>query len=247
MSQASFESVLGADSPAVSRLQEFELGEEANQKLFEYCMLLQAFNEHTNLVSNASLEVVLKEHVLDSLSLLALAGLSLKNAELIDIGSGAGFPGMVIAIASPSAKVVLLESIGKKCRFLEDTAEKLGLKRRVEVCCARAETVGHDPDYRQTFDLATARAVGALPVVAELTLPFLKVGGVLLAQRSKRQIDLEEPDADAYFARLGGKLVDTIHLPPDLLGRELAVLKVRKEKATASRYPRTASQIKEGK
>ena len=243
-----FETVLGTDAPAMMTLRSYQLGPEIEQTLFQFCRELQAYNEHTNLVANAEIEVVLKEHILDSLSLIPVIGVDrLQNAELVDVGSGAGFPGIILAIACPSLSVALVESIGKKCLFLESTADSLGLEKRVQVCRQRAEILAHESDFRHTFNLATARAVASLPIVAELTLPLLKKGGWLLAQRSKRQAIQEESDADAYFSKLGGRLLDTIHLTPDLLGRELSVFKVKKESNTSSRYPRTAAQIKNEK
>lgn len=240
-------------------LEAHQLGDSAESALLKYCCALKEYDSHTNLVANSDLQVVLKEHVLDSLRLLNLIKSSFKakfalqegspesseknSLKLVDIGSGAGFPALVLAIAMPNLKVTLIESIGKKCRFLESVAQELDLKR-VRVICDRAEILGHERNLRERFEIATARAVGALPVVAELCIPFLKTGGVLLAQRSKRQALEEASTADAYASRLGAELEDTIHFEPDILGREMSVLLIKKTKSSPQRYPRSAAQMK---
>lgn len=202
---------------------------------------------HTNLVANDNLSVLLKEHLLDSMQLLPwLKPSRSSQLKLVDIGSGAGFPALVLAICRPDLQVTLLESIGKKCRFLEEAAEELGLDKRVRVICQRAESTAHESRFRERFDFATARAVGSLPMVAELCLPFLKTGGLFLAQRSKRQANEEADYADDYASRLGGHLKEIVNFKPDLLGRELSLLVMEKLKTTPLRYPRTAAEMKKG-
>ncbi len=243
MSNLSSWQTLSDEVEAIKALAAYELSGE--ESLYTYCQRLKEFDAHTNLVANSEPGVVLKEHILDSLLLLPW----IKNqgnhfGRLIDIGCGAGFPGLVLAIAEPDLKVTLVESIGKKCRFLSEVIDELGLQKRVRVLCERAETLGHDKKLRENFDFATARAVGALPIVAELCIPFLKINGHLLAQRSKRQVLEEEELADAYASKLGGNLVETVQFPPDLLGREFSMLLIKKVKATPRTYPRTAGQMK---
>ncbi len=231
------------EDAALKLLSAYELPSE--EALFKYCQRLQEFDSHTNLVANSKLSVLLKEHVLDSLLLLPWIKKDGNHfGRLIDIGSGAGFPALVLAIAEPDLKVTLVESIGKKCRFLSEVIEALGLEKRVRVLCERAETLGHDKKLRENFDFATARAVGALPIVAELCIPFLRMGGLLLAQRSKRQLVDEEELADAYASKLGGSLTETVHFPADLLGREFSLLVIKKVKATSRTYPRSAGLMK---
>jgi len=235
------------EDAALAALKARGLSAESEAQLFAYCQLLHEFDSHTNLVANSSLPVLLKEHVLDSLQLLPWIQEAKRHSpRLVDVGAGAGFPGIVLAIAHPLLKLTLVESIGKKCRFLESVVTALDLSSRVQVICDRAETLGHDRKLRERFDFATARAVGALPVVAELCLPFLRVGGILLAQRSKRQAIEEHDEADAYFSRLGGGLVKPVDFEPDLLGRELSLFVVAKKRTTPLAYPRNAAQIKKG-
>ena len=234
-------------APIVAEIERFDLSDEALAKILLFCQELKAYNEHTNLVSNAKLDVVLKEHVLDSLTLLHSIEEE-RSAGLIDIGSGAGFPAMILAIVRPQLRVSLVESIGKKCRFLEQCITTLGLgSNRVRVHCDRAEVLARKKELRETFDYATARAVAALPIVSELTLPFLKVGGVFLAQRSKRQAVQEEEEAEGYISKLGGEIFETEFLPPDLLGRELSIILIEKTKPTPSRFPRSSALIQKDK
>lgn len=205
---------------------------------------LQEFNEHTNLVSNADPERVVREHVLDALSLVALIPDVEGRIKLVDIGSGAGFPALVLSIMFPQMHAVLIDSIGKKTKFLMKAAEALGLNARVEVLNARAEDVAHQRQYREQFDVATARAVGKLDLVAELTLPFLKSGGVLLAQKSSSQLETELEPAQVPIEKLGG-IVDAI-LPVDkkVIEKDFVVVKITKQSSTPSRYPRPAAQLK---
>jgi 16S rRNA (guanine527-N7)-methyltransferase len=233
------------EAAALAALQACRLSPESEEALYAYCRLLQEYDSHTNLVANSQLPVLLKEHVIDSLKLAPwVSAGEQESPALVDVGSGAGFPGLVLAIALPGLRVTLVESIGKKCRFLEETTEKLALAARVRVVCGRAETLGHERSLRACFNFATARAVGALPVVAELCLPFLTVGGLLLAQRSRRQALVEQSAPADWAGKLGAELVETAHLEPDLLGREFSVLLLEKKQATHNRYARTAAQIK---
>ncbi|MBY0357638.1 MAG: 16S rRNA (guanine(527)-N(7))-methyltransferase RsmG [Candidatus Obscuribacterales bacterium] len=217
------------------------------KQIKEYCSLLQNYNLHTNLVGNADLHVLLKSHVLDSLTLIPLinefqSGNS--QSKLVDIGSGAGFPGLILPLSSDSLTVTLIESINKKARFLSQTAETLGLSERVNVACDRAESLAHKKTLRDTFDYATARAVGPLKLIGELCLPFLKAGGYLLAQRSEKQVAEELDSALPFISELGGRLLAERKLDQDVLERSLRILVIKKDKQTPREYPRSAAAIK---
>lgn len=252
MSNLATWSQLSGEDRALELLQSYELSEDCLEQLHEYARALQEYNSHTNLVANSDFAVLLKDHILDALQLLPVLKKIVKDNKfeesnktgLIDIGSGAGFPGMILAITVPYLRVTLLDSIGKKCRFLESATHALGLSERVRVVCERAELVAHDKKFRERYSFATARAVGALPIVAELCIPFLKVNGYLLAQRSKRQASEEEQVIDAYASRLGGDLVGVTHFEPDILGRELSLIQIKKKKNTPPRFPRNAAAMK---
>lgn len=249
MTHSSSWKILSDQQQALALLESFCLGSETEEKLWHYCRLLQDYNRHTNLVSNASMEVLLKEHLLDSLQLLSFVKTEAhlqtdKKAELVDVGSGAGFPGLVLAISNQDLNVTLIDSIGKKCRFLELVCSELGLEEQVQVVPERAETLGREPAFRESFDFATARAVASLPVVSELCLPLLHVQGLLLAQRSKKQVDLESKKADSDARRIGGRVKKITYFEPDLLGREFALIIIEKTSKTPARYPRSAAEIK---
>jgi 16S rRNA (guanine527-N7)-methyltransferase len=205
---------------------------------------LAAYNEHTNLVSKADADIVIRDHVLDALSLLYLVPDSDGKLSLVDIGSGAGFPAMILAIAVPNLSVVMIDSIGKKTKFLTEAAAALGLSDRVTIETGRAEDFAHEKRYRDKFDLATARAVGKLDLVVELTLPFLRVGGTLLAQKSNAQLSEELEPGRKAASLLGGKIGCIEKLNASVLGRELVVVCVEKDKATPRHFPRPTPQLK---
>jgi 16S rRNA (guanine(527)-N(7))-methyltransferase RsmG len=224
--------------------------DEQMQELAAYLNALWHYNEHTNLVSDASTDVVIRDHLIDALTLVPIISRQPGNRALIDIGSGAGFPGFVLAIMLPQIKVTLLDSIGKKTRFLAETAEALGFgaesPRQIAVITGRAEEQGHIACLRERFDFATARAVGQLDLVAELGIPFLKLGGKLLASKSRKQSTEEMAVAEDFIKKLGGSSVVMEAPNPVATGKDLVILISTKMTPTPARYPRPMSQIKRG-
>ncbi len=160
-----------------------------------------------------------------------------EHAKLLDVGSGGGLPGMVLAIARPDLRVALLESINKKASFLSDTARDLRLSH-VQVHCARAEVAAAPGEpLREQFDIVSARAVAALPTLLELTVPFVKTGGHLLLVKGERY--QEELDAaDKAMQVLGTACIQTIRHPT------ATVLVFKKTKATSPRFPRRSGEPK---
>jgi 16S rRNA (guanine527-N7)-methyltransferase len=224
------------------------ISDEQLEKLAAYLDALWHYNQHTNLVSDASAAVVIRDHLIDALTLVPIIKRQSGQLRLIDIGSGAGFPGFILAIMLPQLAVTLLDSIGKKTRFLSETAEILGLAAGsscpITVITGRAEEQGHSAAWREQFDFATARAVGRLDLVAELGIPFLKVGGKLLASKSRKQSTEETAAAEGLIEKLGGSSV-VIEAPnPVATGKDLVVLIATKIAPTPARYPRPMSQIK---
>ncbi|RPH55881.1 MAG: 16S rRNA (guanine(527)-N(7))-methyltransferase RsmG, partial [Chloroflexi bacterium] len=141
------------------------------------------WNEKFNLTAIRDVEGIRAKHFLDSIS-CALAWKEQPPRRLVDVGTGAGFPGMVLKILYPAMKLTLVESVGKKANFCKHVAETLALEN-VEVVTARAEDVGQMPAHREKYDWAVARAVAAMPILAEYLLPLVKVGGVMLAQKGE--------------------------------------------------------------
>ena len=159
---------------------------------------------------------------------------------VIDVGTGAGFPGLVIAAAYPDVNVTLLDSTGKKLKVVENMAEQMGVKN-VKIVHARAEEVGKEPDFREKYDFATARAVAELRVLLEYTLPFVKKDGYFLslkAAAAKEEID----GAVNSLKTLGGKIecINDFTLPG---GDKRAIIKVKKISQTSPKYPRPSAQI----
>lgn len=153
----------------------------AAEQLAEYGRLLMEGNERMNLTAITGPEEVADLHMLDC---AALAGLvRMEGKSLIDVGTGAGFPGLVLKIIVPSLEVTLLDGLGKRLNWLEETIAALGLSG-VRTVHDRGEEMARDPAFREQFDFAAARAVAGLPVLAELCLPFVRVGGQFLAMKS---------------------------------------------------------------
>jgi 16S rRNA (guanine527-N7)-methyltransferase len=216
-----------------------------------FCTALLAYNQKVNLVSKSDLSFLLFEHVLDSLSLIPLLS-SLQQQfsspiQLADIGSGAGFPGLVLAILCPKLNVTLIEATAKKCKFLQEVIAALKLDSRTSVINARAEDIGHEPKYRDKFQFATVRAVGSIELIAELAIPLLQVGGYLLAQKSVAQIEGELAAAASALTDLGASVVQTAVLSKEALDKDHVVLVMKKDKPTANKFPRSFSKISKRK
>ena len=205
-----------------------------------YYRQLVDWNGRGNLTSITEYTQVQTKHFLDSLSVaLALPrpfDSALERKTLIDVGAGAGFPGLPLAIALPHLQVTLLEATGKKAIFITQLGRALSLEN-IETLKGRAEELGQNENYREQFDYATGRAVAELRTLVEYTLPFLRIGGALIAQKSvevAREIEL----AEHAIAELGGQFRETIpvQLPGILETRYLVV--VDKIAATPAKYPR---------
>lgn len=209
-----------------------------------YYETLIEWNQRVNLTRITDPEDVQTKHFLDSLSCLGAIerarNAPIKGADmslqLIDVGTGAGFPGVVLKIASPTLRLTLLEATGKKTEFLRALVECLGLAD-VEIINARAEQLGHDGRHRERYDVALARALAGMATLAELTLPLVQVGGVVIAQKG------EDPQAEVETARtaidiLGGQVqeIAPVVIPGLDDARHLVVLK--KVSLTPAQYPR---------
>ncbi len=200
-----------------------------------YEALLVEWNERIALTAVREPRVLRVRHFLDALSCTAATG-PLDGRALIDIGSGAGFPGLPLKILYPDLRLTLVDSVAKKARFLELVAAELGL-REVTVIAERAETLGQEPAHRERYDWATARAVAELRVLAELLLPLCRVGGRALAQKGASAAE-ELAAAAPAIAALGGGAAQfvPIHLPETEATHYLIV--IDKVAATDPRYPR---------
>lgn len=207
----------------------------------EYYEELSKWNEVINLTSVVEYEDVQKRHFVDSLTIVEAMlehGHMKQTAggRLLDIGSGAGLPGLPLAIALPQFKVTLVESISKKTRFLEYVAHKLGLAN-VEVVNSRAEDLAHDEKMRAKYDYVTARGVGQLATLAEIMLPFCRLGGTCIAIKGAG-IEEEVEKAGNAIHKVGGKLKHIIHVQLEELARTTLLVIINKENPTPGNYPR---------
>jgi 16S rRNA (guanine527-N7)-methyltransferase len=198
-----------------------------------YAGELQRWNERINLTAIASEQEIVTRHFLDSLRCALSWGAAPRS--LVDIGSGAGFPGVPLKILCPELRLTLIESIEKKAAFLRHMVTRLGLNE-VTIIVGRAEIAGQETAHREQYDVATARAVAELRVLAEYCLPFCRVGGRFLAPKGAR-IEREVQDAQAAITALGGRLaaVEQVELP-DVEQRALVI--IEKIAPTPSEYPR---------
>jgi 16S rRNA (guanine527-N7)-methyltransferase len=214
---------------------------EKQQAAFQlYYEELVAWNERFNLTAITEYEQVQIRHFLDSLSCLLAEetrhALKRPAARIIDVGSGAGFPGIPLKLVYPGIHLTLLEATGKKVTFLEHMVERLGLQR-VATIKARAEELAHDPDHRERYDLSLARAVAELPVVIEYTLPFCKVGGWVVAQKGEAGA-AEAWTADRAITLLGGELRRVVPVELPGLPEDRSLVVIEKVGPTPAAYPR---------
>ena len=213
-----------------------DLPDNIQQTLCDFGHAMVKQNEVMNLTGITEDEAVAKMHLLDSLTVLSTADLSGKT--LIDVGCGAGFPGVPLAIACPDAKVTLLDSLGKRMKWLEEVLPRLGIQ--AECITARAEEAV--ATRREQYDFATSRAVARLNILLELTAPYVKVGGAVLAMKGAAAKEELAECTDA-IKKLGLKLECVKEYPID--GTSHAVIVLRKVAPTPARYPRRYAKIKQ--
>ena len=213
------------------------LPEGALERFRVYYDLLEERNRVMDLTAVAGEEETALRHFGDSLTPLLCA--DLREKRLLDVGSGAGFPGLPLLLAEPSLRLTLLDSQGKRVRFLEELCARLGAE--AECLQARAEEQALLPGYRDGYDFVLSRAVARLNVLCELCLPFVKPGGAFLAMKS-RDSDEELREAERAIRRLGGAPEEVRELSVAGVPRRVAV--IRKEKPTPKGYPRRFAKIK---
>lgn len=220
-----------------------KLGIELNArqvKQFElYYQELIEWNKKINLTAITDYYSVQVKHFLDSLTItLALSAKELEKSDfnIIDIGTGAGFPGVPLKILLPQPRLILIEPTIKKTAFLHHIIRKLDLQN-VEVLNSRAEEAAHLPLYREQFALALSRAVALLPALVELTLPFCQVGGRFIAQK-KGNVDQEVDRAEKAIATLGGKLDQIKKMELDAFDDARYLVIIDKIYRTPNKYPR---------
>lgn len=205
--------------------------------LITYERELLEWNQKFNLTAIRDAEAIRTKHFLDSFSCV-LAWKANPPARLIDVGTGAGFPGLPLKILYPSMHLTLVESVGKKAMFCQHVVRVLGLEN-VEVIQARAEDLGQRPEYREQYDWAVARAVAQLNVLGEYLLPLVKVGGMMLAQKGESG-PAEAQSAEKALKILGGKIKQLIPVNLPGVADDRYLVLVEKIAATPAKYPRKA-------
>ena len=205
--------------------------------LVNYEKELMEWNQKFNLTAIRDVDSIRTKHFLDSYSCV-LAWKANPPQRLVDVGTGAGFPGIPLKIIYPTMHVTLVESVGKKAMFCQHLVEKLGLEG-VEVIQARAEDLGQNPAHRESYDWAVARAVANLNILSEYLLPLAKLGGTMLAQKGESG-PAEAQSAEKAMRLLGGKLKQLIPVNLPGVADDRYLVLVDKVAATPPKYPRKA-------
>jgi len=202
----------------------------------DYALELIAWNRRINLTRIVEPDEIAVRHFLDSLAIHLALPPTTQAFSLIDVGSGAGFPGVPLKIICPEIELTLLEATGKKAAFLQHLIGVLNLTG-VTILTARAEDAGRQPEQREQYDVAVARAVAALPVLAEYTLPLVKVGGTIIAQKGPDPA-AEIEAATQALTILGGQLEQVVAATIPGLDAPRHLVVINKVKPTPSKYPR---------
>ena len=214
----------------------FQLNRELYEKLDIYSEFLVSYNENVNLTAITEPSEILRKHFIDSLMLLKYADIP-ENSSLIDVGTGAGFPSVPVKLYRPDIRLTVLDSLNKRVIFLRELCDKLGIE--AEFIHGRAEDISKMPEYREKFDFSCARAVAGMPLLSELCVPFIKVGGSFFA--------LKGPNEDISLGEkavriLGGEISEIIEY--ELFDEQRRIAVVKKISHTPPKYPRNSSQIK---
>lgn len=215
-----------------------ELREFQYQQLSVYLHELIKANTHINLTAITEPVEIWKKHFLDSAVLLQKVKLPLGES-CLDVGTGAGFPGMVLAILRPDLKITLLDSLQKRIGFLTHLIETLGIDH-IQCVHGRAEDAGKNVEYREQFDFVTARAVAPLPILMEYCLPFVKIGGSFAAMKGPSE---SVADGKQAAAVLGGEMISEEYYDLFDVGKRQIIL-IHKTEHTPEKYPRRSDKVK---
>lgn len=218
---------------------QIQLSEQQKQQFIDYYEMLIEKNRVMNLTAITEFREVVTKHFIDSISLVK--AYQPGSQKMIDLGTGAGFPGIPLKIVFPDLDILLVDSLKKRLLFLDEVIQKLGLNK-IRTLHGRAEDLGRDPKHREQYDLCVSRAVAKLSVLTEYCIPFVKQGGYFIPYKSG-QIEEELSASKRAFQILGAEMekMEAFDLPGTDIDRTLIVLK--KIKATPKNYPRNAGKI----
>ena len=212
-----------------------DLSVEQLDKFYIYMDLLIYWNEKINLTAITEPEEIILKHFIDSLTICNKIE---NNNKIIDVGTGAGFPGIPLAIVNNTLEITLVDALNKRLIFLEEVIKELKLDN-IKLIHARAEEIGQNRDYREKFDISTSRAVANLSTLSEYLLPLVKINGKCLCMKAS-DAEVEIKEAEKAINVLGGTIekIDKFNLPYSDIGR--TIITIKKEKNTPSKYPRKA-------
>ena len=212
-----------------------QLNDEQIKKYFEYMTLLLDWNEKINLTAITEMDDVILKHFIDSMTIFKY----IENVEsIIDVGTGAGFPGIPIAIMKKDVKITLLDSLNKRINFLNEVCSELKINN-VETIHGRVEEIGKNKEHREKYDIAVSRAVANMSTLSEYLIPLVKIGGKCICMKGS-EIEQELEQAKFAIKELGGKIekVEKFTLPDSDMERNIIIIKKIKE--TSNKYPRKA-------
>lgn len=210
-----------------------ELSEKQLNQFYDYMNILNEWNKVMNLTNITEPLEVIEKHFIDSLTVLKNVN---ENDSIIDVGTGAGFPGIPIKIAYPKSKVTLLDSLNKRIKFLNEVISKLNLED-INTIHGRAEELAHNKEHREKYDIAIARAVAPLNVLSEYLLPFVKIGGHAICMKGLKGKD-ESKEGENATRILGGEIKSIKEFKLPNTDIERTIIEIEKNKSTEKRYPR---------
>lgn len=218
-----------------------EITEKNLEDLDIYKEMLLEYNKKFNLTAIKTEEEIYLKHFYDSLTLVKGVDLT-KNLKILDIGTGAGFPGLVLKIFYPELEITLLDSNHKKIMFLEQVIKRLNLKN---ITCLNTRAENLPSNYREYFDIVTSRAVAHLRILSELSIPYLKVNGKLIAMKGISETEIKE--SEKILIELNSNILEVIKFNLPIEGSNRSLIIVEKEKETDKKYPRSYDKIMKNK
>lgn len=213
---------------------DIEISKDKAEKIYNYMNLILEWNEKINLTAITEVEDIILKHFVDSLTILKYLG---KENKIVDVGTGAGFPGIPLNILDEENNYLLLDSLNKRINFLNEVIEKNELNN-IKTIHSRVEEFGQNKNYREKFEIAVSRAVAPLNILAEYLIPLVKVGGIAICMKGSNIEEIDE--AKNAIDILGGKIekIENIMLPDSNISRNIII--IRKVKNTPNKYPRKA-------